>query len=463
MAIKLALKGLCLAGAVAVLGTTAAAQTCTETEFGSKAGQEYLKAENELLVNKNPQAALAALNKLRGLELNCYEEGAALRLGAAIKVETGDYAGAVRDFETALNRGYIPASERTTTYLNIGQLYLQANNNPKALEYMNKWVQAGGKPDRDKAWQLAVLNQQVDNYREALKWAEEVFRRDGPGAKKEVYDFLIFLYDKTGNLAKKAQLLEALLQREPTNRKYWDAIAGDYFRGNEERKAFEVQKAMYLGGLLKTEDELMRIVNFYNRFNAPYHAARVLEKEMNAGRISKSYKNLELLVNLYQVAREYEKAIPVIEQAAQMTNSGEMYERLGRSYAELKEWKKTEEAMIKAINAGNLKDRGTAWVLVGQARYEQGDRAGAREAFRQANNRGGRGWLDFMAAEERTERALECFDIQSPLLELENEKKVCKQLAVVGKGNLPEGCATVDERLIAAQTKWQESGCADGS
>ena len=162
---------------------------------------------------------------------------------------------------------------------------------------------------------------------------------------------------------------------------------------------------------------------------------------------------MELLANLYQVAREFDKAIPVIEEAARMNNNGAMYERLGRSYSELQQWAKAEEALTKALNAGGVKDRGLAWVLIGQSRYERDDRAGAREAFRQANNAGGRGWLDFMASEDQTEVALARFEIQSLVQDTENEQKRCKQIAVLGDENLPEACNTVDQRYKEAQER----------
>jgi tetratricopeptide (TPR) repeat protein len=450
--IKSILKGTAAAATLFALTVgTASAQAggCLETQFSSKNAEFYLKAETELLQNKNSAGALAALQQLRSKPLNCYEEGAALRLGAAIKIETKDYVGAVRDLETALDKGYIPASDAKQTYYNISQIYLSTDNKPKALEYFDKWMKAGGSPTRDQKWILAVLYQQLDQFPQSLRWAEQVFQADGPNAKREVYDFLIFLYDKTGNKVKKAQLLEQLLVKNPTERRLWDAIASEYFQGNDEAKAFEVQKAMYLGGILKTEDELMRVVNFYNSLDAPYQSAKVLEKEMNAGRISKNYQRLELLANLYQVAREFKKAVPVIEEAARIAPDGGMYERLGRSYSELKEWAKAEDAMTKAINKGGLKDTGLAWVQIGQSRYERDDRAGAREAFRKASNRAGRGWLDFMAAEDATARALIVFDADNLVRDIEKEKIRCKEMAVIGTEN--EACATVPERLEAAQ------------
>lgn len=429
--------------------STASAQACEETQFTSTNAENYLKAETELMVNENPSGALVALQALRSQPLNCYEEGAALQLSAAIKIQTEDYLGAIRDLEALIAKGFITGDSIKSTYYNIAQLYLTTDNKEKSLEYYDRWMRAGGQPDRSQKWTLAVLYQQMDRFPEALTWAEQVLQEDGPNAERQVYDFLIFLYDKTGNFAKKAEILELLLARDPTDRQLWDAIAGDYFRGGQERKAFEVQKAMYLGGILQTEDELMRIVNFYNSFDVPYSAAKILEKEMNAGRVSANYQRLELLANLYQVAREFQKAIPVIERAAEMAPNGKMYERLGRSYSELQEWSDAEDALIKAINKGGLDNAGLAWVLVGQSRYERDDRSGAREAFRSANNRGGRGWVDFMAAEDNTARALVLFEAQNEVNDYKKEKERCKDLEVIG--NAPESCQTVDERLATAE------------
>jgi uncharacterized protein HemY len=450
MAIKRILQGLASASAVfAVATSVATAQTsgCAETEFSSKNAEFYLRAETELLANDNPAGALLALNQLRALDLNCYELNAALRLGAAIKIQSGDYAGAARDLETALDRGFVAEADKATTYINIAQIYLTLDDLPKAAGFYERWLSAGGTPTRDQKWQLAVLYQKLDRNRDSLTWAEQVLRADGTNAKREVYDFLIYLYDATGQLAKKAELLELLLAKNPTERRLWDAISGDYFQADEERKAFEVQKAMYLAGLLTTEQELMRIVNFYNRFNAPYQAARILEKEINQGRVERTYQRLELLANLYQVSREYERAIPVIEQAAEISTNGAMYERLGRSYSELQEWAKAEAALLNALEKGGLENASLAWVLIGQSRYERSDRSGAREAFRTASSRAGRGWIDFMAAEDATERALARFEISSRLQDARAEKTRCDKLSVFGDEGLPEACLDIRDRI----------------
>lgn len=440
------------------LAGAAHAQTCAENTFGAKTGQVYLDAENELLGNKNPQAALAKLNQLRSMpELNCYERGAMLRLSAAIKIETGNRAGAIADLEEAIRVGAITGADVQQTYYNMGQLMLQDNNIPRAKEYMLRWINSGARPTRDQNWQMAIIFQKLDDYRGALPYAERVLQMDGANASDQVIDFLIFLYDRTGNKVKKAQLLERKLAKNPRDKRTWEAIAGEFFQGGDERKAFEVQKAMYHAGLLTTEDELKRIVNFYNRFNAPFEAAKVLEKEINAGRISKTLENMELLANLYQVSREYDKAIPVIRQATQLARDGKMDERLGRSYFELQQYQNAIDALTAALNKGGLKEPGYAWVLIGQSRYELENRAEAREAFRKATDfrdgrRAGNGWLNFMRAEEETAKAFTRFEQQVKVEGLINEQKSCERLKVLGE-NLPDGCTTIETRLEEEQEK----------
>ena len=60
-----------------------------------------------------------------------------------------------------------------------------------------------------------------------------------------------------------------------------------------------------------------------------------------------------------------------------------------------------------------------------------------------------------MRSEEQTEVALVRFEAQSLVQDTENEKRRCEQLAVLGEGNAPEACATVDERLAEARAEFQ--------
>ena len=102
-----------------------------------------------------------------------------------------------------------------------------------------------------------------------------------------------------------------------------------------------------------------------------------------------------------------------------------------------------------------MKEPGFAWVLIGQMRHREEKREEARKAFKEAQklgDRGGRGWLDFMDAEEETKVALARFEIQVQVDELRSLKKACEELEVLG-GEPPEECKTVDERMAPLLAK----------
>ena len=208
---KVFLKGAIAAGVLGLMGAgSALAQgTCAETTFNSKIGQLYLDAEQAAITNKDFDTALAKINQLRSMELNCYEESEIIRISAYIKIEKGDLQGAIKDLRHAINKGIVPPSDVAQTYYNIAQMYLQLEDTKSALDYMQKWQSAGGKPDRAQNWQLAVLYFHVDNYKDALRHAEEARMADESRFDQPLFDLLIALYNYSGNEAKMEEVLDA--------------------------------------------------------------------------------------------------------------------------------------------------------------------------------------------------------------------------------------------------------------
>lgn len=463
MRLKFLTCGAAVAMAMAFMAPAATAQVgpCEETQFTAKAGQAYLDVENAYLTEGQLESAVQLMAKLKSMELNCYERTAAIRLSAAINVKSENYTAAIADLEEALP-SFGPNDRRETLY-NIAQLYLQTDNNKAAVEKLEQWIDAGGKPTKSQNMQLATLYQQIGNNGKAIYFLEALLRQD-TNPTKQVIDFAVYLYNETGQKTKLADfLMKKVIPSFPAEKKYYEVMSSLFYEAEEDHKAFEVIKAMYLANFLQKEAEIMRVVNFYNSFNSPFEAAKVMEKEMNAGRIKPTAEKLDTLANLYQVAREYDRAIPVIQKLASQTKSGKSYERLGRSYFEMGKHKEAEKNLRLALDKGGMKEAGFAWVLIGQMKHKAGERAAARKAFQTAakmGDRGGRGWLDFMSSEDETKKALAQFDIRVELDELKNRKKACKLTEVLG-GEPAENCKTVDDEIKAVAAKLGED--ADGN
>ena len=93
-----------------------------------------------------------------------------------------------------------------------------------------------------------------------------------------------------------------------------------------------------------------------------------MEKELNAGRVTRDTDKLVQLVTLFRQAREYGRAIPVLEAATQSGGSGAVYAQLGEALYNEGLCVRAETAFKKAIERGY--EAGKAWTLIATCRYE---------------------------------------------------------------------------------------------
>lgn len=112
----------------------------------------------------------------------------------------------------------------------------------------------------------------------------------------------------------------------------------------------------------------MKVIQYYAYYNMPFQGAQILEREMNAGRVSRDSKNLVQLSTLFRQAREYARAIPVLEAATKMGGTGELYAQLGEALYNEGECARAETAFKQGIDRGY--DAGKAWMLIATCRYE---------------------------------------------------------------------------------------------
>ena len=89
---------------------------------------------------------------------------------------------------------------------------------------------------------------------------------------------------------------------------------------------------------------------------------------MNAGRVVNETDKLLQLSSLYRQAREYGRAIPILEAATQSGGSGELYAQLGEALYNEGECVRAETAFKQAIDRGY--EAGKAWTLIATCRYE---------------------------------------------------------------------------------------------
>ena len=446
MKLKKQIAGLLLSGAIAAGAFVGATIVTTdravaqEGEGGGEGGGEKRRSQQldlavakELntvfeLLNAEPPQQRAALDKLNQLiaakpNMKAYDKSTTFQYRASVKVQLEDYQGALRDFQTALDANGFDQTGNNQLRYYIAQLQFQLENYQAAIQGLNQWIQsaraAGQAVDANAYYLLAAAYTQVTppNWRAAVGPAEQtVATRTEP--KKSDYDLLNLIYSELNESSKRGPLLEKMINFWPQERSYWVQLSGYYSSTGKDQDAFSVLEVAYRAGLLTKESEIITLVNYYSFFDNPYRGAKLLDREMEAGRVSRNTKNLTLLSQLWSQAREHKRAIPVLRAAAQSSGNGELYYRLGQVLLADEQYVESERSLTSAINKGGMPAEkiGDAWLLLGTARFSQAGpddcdkRTKAREAFVNAtrypkSSRQASEWVTYIDAIKKTNDA----------------------------------------------------------
>ena len=286
----------------------------------------------EFMTRDDYSKAAALLERALALpELSPYEQSVMYQMLGACHYELGNYGAAIFGFEQAINAGGLLPKEASNLRLNIAQLLIVNEEFARGAQMLEDWQQAGGTlkgKQEEMLWQAWV---QAEQYERALPWAEHWVDEARPKTRKH-YDVLNFLYAQLGMDAKQTKIVEQMIARWPEDKTLWRAMGSLLAKTGRDKDAFEVEKILYIQGALSEQNELQRLVQYYAYYGMPYQAARILEKELNTGRIAKSKAALTQLADLLRQAREYEKAIPVLKLAAFGSGDGTDYAKLAEAY-----------------------------------------------------------------------------------------------------------------------------------
>lgn len=336
-------------------------------QFSSKAGQVVNEALT--LINESQHnAALSKLNEALSIDpLNAYERATIYQMQGASYYELNQYGAAITAFENSINSGGLLPNEADSLRVNVAQLLIANGQYAEGAQKLENYLNNGGQQKPQYVEMLTQAWVQSDNYSRALPWAQKWFDQASPKERKH-FDLLNFLYNNLGQPGKQADIVKQMINRWPEDKTLWDAWASMLANGGREQEAFEVSKMLYLGGALTQESDLMKVVQYYSFYDMPFQAAQILEQEMNRGRITSSPEKLVQLSDLFRQAREYKRAIPILEKAAAASGKGKLFADLGEALYNEGQCGKAEDAFTNAINRGF--DAGKAWMLIGTCRYE---------------------------------------------------------------------------------------------
>jgi len=269
--------------------------------------------------NTYPEELLLLDDKLKKPNLTRIEKSKLLRLKGAAHYELNQIPQAIQAFQEAMYSGGLTDKENRKLGLYIAKLWIILGNYKRGAEILEQWGRDGYvlKPNHVEIIMQAWL--QDENYQRALPWAERWYNEAEPKRRKH-YDLMNFIYNNLRQSEKQIEIIKAMKERWPDDKVLWDSLASLYANNGQEREAFEVGREYYLTGNPHTESEILRLVQHYSHFDMTYDAARILEEEIEAGRVTKTLKNKVWLSILYQDAGYDVFAEMFFDEAVEMSN-----------------------------------------------------------------------------------------------------------------------------------------------
>jgi tetratricopeptide (TPR) repeat protein len=362
-------------------------QKTKQAQAVSKDVYDRIQKAQEEIDADDPQAALNILNGLRTKKgLTEYELQNVLNYIGFVYYNLEQIDQAMAIYEEMLR---IPSMEdqirKQTTYT-LAQLATMQEDYNKALSLLDEWFALETNPAPEPYILYAQNLYQVNRYADMVKPIEtamEVARKRETAIKEDWYVLLNFAYFQQEDYRMVRDIQKILLVNWPKKR-YWFSLAGAYTELGEEQNLVAAYDAALTQGLLEKESELVTMAQLYMQHEVPYKAAVLLDSEMEKGRVAKDAKNYRLLSQAWTLAAEDEEAIPALQQAARLSDEGELNLRLGNAYLNLGRYGECVQAIQGGIKKGGIKSPDNAQISLGMCLYNQKKYREAIAAFREA-------------------------------------------------------------------------------
>lgn len=382
----------------------------------SKLVYDNIAQVQELFDKEEWTAGLERLDILKERKLSSYERAHVLNMIGFAWYRLDDTERAIAAYTEALSQSDLPVSQLRGLLTTISQLALMSEDYPAAERYAVRLVELKDEvPTDPSAWViLAQARIGQDDYAGALQPLKTAIaaERDRGNPPRENWLVLLssvyFMMEDFNNMRSVMYEVVSLYPRE----KYLLNLAALHGQLGDTDKQLSLIEALLDDQRLQQGNHLLSLANLFLSQGLPYKAAALLEREMNAGRIETSQRNLELQSQAWYMAGEEEKSIPPLVAAASIAQDGAIHLRVARLYMDNYEWAGAEAAAQRAVEVSKGDDLADALLLQGMAMAKANKLEPARRVFEQAAQhkktaRWAEQWLGYIDGEQQRIAALQ--------------------------------------------------------
>lgn len=343
-----------------------------QSETLSRRVYERIEKVMELRDAEDFAGARAELGEIRALfdqgRLNNREKQVMFQFYANLDQLEENFESALQNYIEINKLPNLTQTDREQTLTQIGSLYFMLERYQEAIDTFRELLAISLEPDAQVYLRIAFAYYSLEQYAnvvEPLQTHMDMLRAAGQEIPYNTYNLMKSVYLLMEDYAKSYQAIREMIVLYHDEDDWVQLVqaAGALEQFDQQARLYYVS---YIGGFLKAESDFRNLASILSNFDNPYGCGKTMEKSLADGVVEATEDNLFLTGTCFRLAREDARAIPFMERAADLSDTGDKYFTLGVTHMVLADWQKAVDAFTKAIEKGGLNNPGM--VSIQQAR-----------------------------------------------------------------------------------------------
>jgi len=364
----------------------------------------------------NIPEAIAILDEVKDKDssMNSYEKAMMYNFYGFIYYNDEQYDKALDSFAQVVEQQPIPEKFEMTTLFSLAQLNLMQGNYDKSIAYLERWeaLNDGVVPPKNLILKAQAYYQNKEYAKAEPFITKAIADHEAEGMLPDenwlILQRAIYYELKQPEKVKNVLVKLVKLFDEP---KYWIQLAGMYGELGEERKQLAIMESAYQQGYVESSADIFNLAQLYYYHKVPYKGALLMEQAMKDGTLEKNLRNLRFLGQSWTLAKEQDKAIPVMQSAAELSEDGELDAQLAQVLLNAERWDDAITAADHAIEKGQLRNPGIVYLIKGMALYNNKQYAKALDQLAEAEKHQkskamAQQWKRFVQSEKTQQEAM---------------------------------------------------------
>lgn len=281
--------------------------------------------------------------------------------------DKGDQA--IAEYKTAIALDALPNAQQFQLIYALAQTQLQQEKYPDALATLADWEKLTGKQTADELALKSNAYYRTEQYQPAVDAMKKALSMTDKPADSWT-QILMASYFELNQYDEAAHIVQAQLDKDPTNKKLINQLATVYIQGDKQEQALDLMAKAKSQGLITTSEDYVQLAKLQASADKPKDAAATMKEGFAKGVIQSSYDTSKLLGDVCTQAEDDACAIEGYSKAAPLAKDGNVDYQLGYLLFYSNKSKDAIEALNRALTKGSLRQEGEAYLLRGDAENE---------------------------------------------------------------------------------------------